>query len=130
VLTPSRIHRLTDLGFVLSMTEKNPYRKFSEWLQVLKAFKEENGHCRVPHDYPPDTVFRHGCTVNATNIANIKEQLKLGDDVLAARPYRSKYEAKSTLTPERIATLNELGFLWQVAKRTGSFSEPTAKVGM
>jgi hypothetical protein len=30
-------------------------------------------------------------------------------------------EASTKPTPERIATLNELGFLWQVAKRTGSF---------
>jgi hypothetical protein len=54
VLTPTRIQRLVDLGFVFATTEKNPYRKFSEWVQVLQAFKEGHGHCRVPLDYPPD----------------------------------------------------------------------------
>lgn len=47
--------------------------------------------------------------------------MELGEEELAKRPYASKYEAKSTLTTERIETLNEIGMIWQVAKRTGSF---------
>ena len=49
------------------------------------------------------------------------ELLEHGEDALAELPYASKYEAKSTITPERIQILNDMGFVWQVVKRTGSF---------
>ncbi|CAB9497339.1 helicase [Seminavis robusta] len=121
VLTTARIQRLVELGFIFAMTEKSPYLKFPEWVERLKAFKEQHGHCRVPHDFPQDPGLSAWVHRQRNEYRKYTEQLELGEEVLAARPYASKYEAKSTLTPERIATLNEMGFLWQVAKRTGSF---------
>ena len=54
VLTAARIQQLHDLGFVFAMTEKSPYLKFDQWVERLRAFKEEHGHTRVPHDFPED----------------------------------------------------------------------------
>ena len=75
----------------------------------------------MPHDYPEDTGLSAWVHRQRNEYRKYTEQMALGEDVLAARPYASKYEARSTLTPERIQTLNDMGFLWQVAKRTGSF---------
>jgi Helicase associated domain len=85
VLAPTRIQRLVDLGFVFATTEKNPHRKSSEWVQVLQAFKEGHGHCRVPHDYPPDPGLSAWLHRQRNEYRKYQEQLKLGDDILATR---------------------------------------------
>ena len=46
ILTAARIQRLHDIGFVFAMTEKQPYLKFHEWVERLKAFQQDKGHCR------------------------------------------------------------------------------------
>ena len=120
LLTPDRFQRLQDLGFVFCSTEKSPYLKFHEWVERLAAFKEEHGHCRVPHDFPEDPSLSAWVHRQRNEYRKFQQEEEHGPDIVHQRPYASKYEAKSTLNAERIQTLTDMGFIWQVAKRTGS----------
>lgn len=57
-LTPERIRQLDDVGF--AWTTERTKQQTKEWqarFQQLKRFKEEYGHCLVPHGYVRDPSF-------------------------------------------------------------------------
>jgi hypothetical protein len=87
-LTPERIQRLNDLGFVWAPLTEKWEKGFSE----LAIFKDENNHCLVPRVHKTASGFRLG------------------------RWVRSQRAIKDQLTPERIQRLDELGFFWTVKK--------------
>ena len=82
-LTPEKIQRLNDLGFVWNSKDHS----WEEHFKALAAYKAEFGDCLVPQDF-------------------IFQGLKLGR---WGSKQRSK---KETLIPERIERLNDLGFVW------------------
>lgn len=83
-LSPERIQRLTDLGFVWSVSEASWEQMFAE----LVSIKNRLGHCNVPAKWPENPKL-------ATWISNQRHKRK-----------------KGLLSKERIGRLNEIGFLW------------------
>ena len=93
-MTPGRIQKLEEIGFVWNVRE-------ADWLEMyneLVEYKEEHHHCVVPKRYPPNKT--------------------LGTWVITQRKeYRKKKEGKpSSMTPGRIQKLEEIGFAWNVRK--------------
>ena len=86
-LTPERIERLDALGFVWDSIKE----QWEEGFDKLQAFKEREGHCRVPRGHK-EGGFNLGVWVGKQ---------------------RSK---KDKLTPERIERLDALGFVWDSIK--------------
>ena len=82
-LSPERIQRLDDLGFVWDVLAQ----QWEENFQALAAYKAEFGDCVVPDKF----------TYQGKN---------LGRWVVVQRT------TKNTLSPERIRRLDDLGFVW------------------
>jgi hypothetical protein len=84
-LTPERIQRLNDLGFVW-----DPHiQLWEESFTALAAYKAEFGDCLVPKKLS-------------------YQGFKLGSWVATQRT------KKATLSPERIRRLDDLGFVWKI----------------
>jgi len=89
-MTPYRIQALQDIGFVWDSQETSWNEKYAE----LVAFQTQHGHCNVPSLYGP----------NPSLAVWVKHQRK---------QYRYWQEgAPSTLTPQRIGDLENIGFAW------------------
>jgi predicted DNA-binding protein len=82
-LSPERIERLNNLGFVWDPREK----AWEDGLVKLQRFHVREGHCKVP-------------------TAHLEDGFKLGGWVGVQRV------TKARLSPERIERLNALGFIW------------------
>ena len=86
-LTPERIQRLGDLGFLWDAHAEKWEQGFSE----LAIFRDTNNHCLVPATYKTASGFALRDWVNNQRTGFNKDQL----------------------TPERIQRLDELGFVWR-----------------
>ena len=82
-LSPERIKRLDEIGFVWDMLKQ----KWEEGFAALRQFKEREGHCRVPR-------------------AHKEGDYKLGTWVRVQR------RNKDALSPERLRWLENIGFVW------------------
>jgi hypothetical protein len=82
-MTSERLNRLDDLGFVWDVLE---YR-WKEGFKHLVAYKEEFGNCLVRQDFEHND-FRLGSWVTTLRLR------------------------KDRLTPERLNSLNDLGYIW------------------
>ena len=104
-MTPNRVRILTSMGFVWGSYSNNntfrgsisnnvSYSSWDKWIEVLKEYKDKHGDVDVPLKYSGNQ--------------------SLGMFVNRQRSEYRKYQAgKSTsMTPERIKDLNELGFTW------------------
>ena len=85
-LSEDRIARLEELGFVWDVFEEVWEKNFLE----LKRFQEEHGHCKVPRGYPENPDL--GCWVK----------------------HQREYFKSAKLAEDRIARLEEIGFVWNV----------------
>ncbi|MDY4960476.1 MAG: Helicase associated domain protein, partial [Chlamydia suis] len=85
-LSEDRIARLEELGFVWDVFEEEWEKNFLE----LKRFQEEHGHCKVPEGYPQNPQL-------ASWVSKQRQDFK-----------------KGKLSEDRIARLEELGFVWDV----------------
>mmetsp|Transcript_28969 Transcript_28969/g.44519 ORF Transcript_28969/g.44519 Transcript_28969/m.44519 type:complete len:224 (+) Transcript_28969:50-721(+) len=91
-MTPERVRILNNTGFVWDSHEA--IWKFR--LHQLHQFKKIHGHCLVPSGYPAEPQL-------ATWVKCQRRQYKL----------YSK-DQSSGITAERIMTLNEIGFEWEI----------------
>ncbi|KAL7572037.1 hypothetical protein ACA910_001690 [Epithemia clementina (nom. ined.)] len=101
-LTDERIQRLENLGFVWSLRD--------DWMkhyEELKLYKQEFGNCNVPARYTKNR--RLGIWVSAQ-----RQQYKI---LKSAGFEDAKKQRPSSLTPERIELLNQLGFTWTIRSR-------------
>ncbi|GFH61991.1 hypothetical protein CTEN210_18467 [Chaetoceros tenuissimus] len=89
-MTQERVEKLESLGFEWTPTEDAWNERFEE----LKEFKAQQGHCNVPHRYEPNKGL--GIWVGTQ-----RNQYKLMSN-----------GSKSTMTQERVAKLESLGFVW------------------
>lgn len=91
LMSGEQVHLLDDLGFTWQHRERGSWE---ERLAEVAAFKAKNGHCDIPTIYP--------------------ENPKLGRFVNAMRTDRNK----GALSAERIAKLDEVGFVWASGRAT------------
>ncbi|WP_257616748.1 DEAD/DEAH box helicase [Chlamydia suis] len=89
-LAEDKIARLEEIGFVWDVTEEAWDKNFLE----LKRFREEHGHCKVPRGYPQNPSL--GVWVK----------------------HQREYFKSAKLAEDRIARLEELGFVWNVLKES------------
>ena len=91
-MTAERIAKLNNLGFDWAVVSE----AWETRLQELQEFHETHGHCRIPLKYPQNP--------------------SLGNWVMTMRKEFKKREngKQSSMTAERIAKLNNLGFVWSV----------------
>jgi len=102
VLDAIKMQRLTELGF--QFRPRGPYAAWDDQMRDCWKFFEENGHCRIPLNHPT-----------------------LGNFVkLVRRDYRNWTQGKtSSMTPERMATLKEVGFIFEGGKSPQRAPGPT-----
>ncbi len=91
-LSPERRQQLEELGFVWDPIEQD----WQEGLSHLRAYKQREGHCRVP------TLFRSA------------DGYRLGSWVSRQRKPFNRRNTKNRLSPEHRQQLEELGFVWKV----------------
>lgn len=101
-LTPDQIRALDSLGFIWSFAEASTSRshlttapfveRWNTMLEALRKFRAEHGHCRVPTAWSNNRPLANWVSVQ-------RRRMKLKE-----------------LSPERIMTLNELGFDWIVTR--------------
>mmetsp|Transcript_18524 Transcript_18524/g.34329 ORF Transcript_18524/g.34329 Transcript_18524/m.34329 type:complete len:382 (+) Transcript_18524:1239-2384(+) len=94
-LTARRMQRLAAIG--LNLSPSGPMKSWEQRLQGVREFASEHGHCKIPHDH------------------------ELGSFVSYIRNcYRLRDEGKKNgLTDERVNDLMEVGFVFNVNKRSG-----------
>jgi len=97
-LTKERIDSLNKLGFVWQVGKRENPSQWDERLQQLVDFNNEFNHTNVPRNYAQNKPL--GAWANTQRI-----QYKLNEK---GKP--------STLTNERINSLNKLGFVWRPGK--------------
>ena len=89
-LSPERIARLSELGFVWDRLDGAWERAWVKRYQELVAYKNRFGDCNVPKKWCENTTLGLWC-----------------------RTQRAEYK-KGKLTPERINRLEKIGFRWQL----------------
>lgn len=98
-MTQGRIRMLEEIGFVWDSHAV----AWEERLEDLKAFQSEHGHCNVPSHYAK-------CPPLAVWVKRQRRQVKLF--------WKGE---RSAITPERFATLRDLGFTWELRRSKNSF---------
>jgi hypothetical protein len=83
-----RERRLDAIGFVWVARDN----KWEQGFMALLDFKRREGHCRVPHSH-------------------VEEKHRLGQWVATQR------EKRETMSAERKARLNKIGFVWRAAPK-------------
>ena len=89
-MTAKRIAELNNLGFDWDVIGE----AWEKRLQELQEFHRTHGHCRVPQQYPQNPSL-------GIWVANMRKEFKKRED-----------GKQSSMTAERIAKLNILGFDW------------------
>jgi hypothetical protein len=131
-LTPARIRKLRSIGFAFSQ-RKYPTVDFDTRIAQLVAFRQENGHLRVPQLYESSgsatstsTPGNNGNNANNGN-NNFNVVAGLGNFVMEQRRMYRELQlqvpasecTKRSLTPERLQRLNAIGFEWILRNRGG-----------
>lgn len=96
-MTEEKVQALKKIGFKWSMREGGSGNgNWDNWLKQLRAYKDEHGDTDVPLKYSKNSAL--GAFVNRQRT----EYRKLQQGI------------HSSLTEERINSLNEIGFKWQM----------------
>ncbi|GFH61945.1 hypothetical protein CTEN210_18421 [Chaetoceros tenuissimus] len=95
-MTEERLEKLEDIGFTWTPLQNNWDERFEE----LKQYKDQHGHCNVPHKYEPNKAL--GTWVSAQ-----RQQYKLWSKGSNAK-----------ITEERVKQLDNIGFEWTPMKNT------------
>ena len=125
-LSQDRIERLQEIGFQWQALTNHNFNAafdaaFKRGCRELIAFKEEFGHCNVPHAFPANLGLGRWCNTMRT----------------AYNAIQKGAQTESNLSQERIERLEGIGFQWQVAtnyvntfeKRCGELEVFTEKFG-
>ena len=86
---------------------------FLRRVEDLRRFRDNAGHCCVPQKYPPDPplgVWAKNQRVERRRLE--REEGKRGNGFSSSSESRPTERSKSSLTPERIAILDNVGFAW------------------
>jgi len=99
-LTEERLAQLEEIGIVFALRPPQKERWNMQY-DSIKAYKEEHGNCRVPKNYEPNPSLHSWCQSQRSQYKNA---------ILS--------NGKPSLTGERIAKLQLIGFEWEVALST------------
>ena len=103
-LTPDRIQRLEDIGFVWSVRDD-----WNKHYEELKLFRKEHGHCNVP--------ARHSNRRLGVWVSSQRQLYKLFTGVSKSK------RRTNPLTQERIDKLNALNFTWAIRSSSDSLHD-------
>eukprot|EP00978_Attheya_sp_CCMP212_P014294 scaffold36365_cov29-Attheya_sp.AAC.1 len=110
-MQPEREERLRRIGFSWETADPR-HVVFSERIQLLTKFKEENGHCKVPTKCEgPYKKLGIWVDRQRQQYKNLKAAEEAGNMV---NPW--KRTRTTSITAEEIRCLEELGFEWEVAR--------------
>jgi hypothetical protein len=100
-LTDARVSELDDLDFFLkAKSREGPDKLWTKRVQELVAYRDTNGHCRVPFLYEPNRAL--GWWVNK-----------------ARTQYTWRRQGKKiTLTDAHLSELDDLGFAWKAGTKS------------
>eukprot|EP00934_Nitzschia_sp_Nitz4_P005095 Nitzschia sp. Nitz4//scaffold145_size56662//7061//8339//NITZ4_006552-RA/size56662-snap-gene-0.85-mRNA-1//1//CDS//3329536562//5085//frame0 len=101
-LSDDRVHLLNTIGFIWNSHDV----VWDERWHELLAFQRQHGHCVVPSNYEPNPQL-------AVWVKRQRRQYKF---------YQEK--ASSSMTPERIDKLNQIGFAWDCRKAIPLAQQP------
>ena len=93
-ISQEHINRLEGIGFKWKVVDHD--KTFKSHCKNLVAFKEEFGHCNVPHRYPDNQLLARWCSNMRTANDNLQKGKKAGH-------YFSK---------EKLELLQKIGFQW------------------
>ena len=109
-LTKERINLLNDIGFTWTIRSRDSLgESWNQRLAELKDYKEAHGNCLVPSRYPPNPELGVWVGTQRTQYRLYMKAKEAG-----------KPSSNSAMNEDRIAQLEELGFVW--ALRGGSDS--------
>lgn len=102
-VTQERIEKLNSVGFEWTIRD-NDSSPWNQQFELLRAFQQEHGHCRVPRVYAVDPKLGRWFA----RLRILKKQIDTG------------LGSCGGITPERMAKLNSIGFEWTVRKNDSS----------
>jgi hypothetical protein len=110
-LTKERIDLLNELDFTWTIRSRDSFgESWHQRLEELKAYKKEHGNCLVPSRYPPNPELGIWVGTQRTQYRHYLKAKEAGDEA----------SMKSAMNEDRVAELEEMGFIW--ALRGGSDS--------
>jgi hypothetical protein len=95
-LSPERIVRLNHIGFAWKMQDHDAV--FERHCCELEAFRDINGHCRVPRNFSDNPSLGMWCG----HMRNAYNRIQEGQP------------SHLNLSPERIERLEKIGFTWKI----------------
>lgn len=112
-LNTSKIQRLEDIGFEWTSTLKHtPHANWMTMYKQIIAYKEKNGHCKVPKNYK-DNIALGAWTRNQRAQYMLRQRGK-----------------KSPMTEERIKKLEAIGFLWKLKVQKKALKKAKVQLGV
>ena len=117
-MTPERIRLLEEVGFQWSTDREAAFDELWEQkLDLLKAYKEEHGDCRVPFNYKADPVLAEWVHRQRSNYVEMKKREAKGEKIGSKKKSKSKRDSDAIMK-KRMAILEEMGFAFRVKQRT------------
>ena len=119
-LTDDRQEMLEQLGFIWDSHKASWEEKF----QDLRMFKQMYGHCNVPTMYPRNPQLASWLKCQRRQLRAYHGEDGSDDEGATSRPSSpsSRNASKSTLCPERVNKLVQIGLPWQKKRRTSKSS--------
>jgi len=97
-LSQGRIERLEEIGFQWQVLTDYAKKTFEKRFCELVAFKEEFGHCNVPHKFANNSSLGYWCSSMRTTYRRMQKGLR----------------TNSNLSQDRIERLEDTGFQWNL----------------
>jgi hypothetical protein len=105
-MNEDRIAKLEQIGFAWS-TKSPGGKSWDTRFTELYAYREQHGNCHIPRNYPPNQSLSNWC-------ASLRNHYKIFMKNQESLPLSEEY---TMLTAERIAALENIGFVWAPRKR-------------
>jgi hypothetical protein len=116
-LTKERVDLLNELDFTWTIRSRDSFgESWNLRLEELKAYKKEHGNCMVPSRYPINPELGIWVGTQRTQYRLYLKAKEAGTEALM----------KSAMNADRVAELEEMGFVW--ALRGGSDSAWRKKI--
>jgi hypothetical protein len=110
-MTAERANILIQIGFYFDAHKSTWIRRYQE----LKLYYEQNGHSNVPSNYPPNPQLSTWCKFQRRQYKTLMEKKpKNNSNEASSQQHQGSETSGQSLTPQRIAALESIGFQWQL----------------